>query len=400
MFVYEFAPISRVPQVPEDTQVTKIEKKFTPTESADVLLDDTAHDGDHIEDRKCYVPREEDYMDSGQDPHLTREAGQEEDDEDEDESKKDDGEVEDDMLGDREVSKAESVNSSFASGRSRISGWHICNQCSYTTRIKFSLMRHAKVHSEPPVYKCDLCDRTFTRANLLTSHQKLHSKARPHACHACDAKFFRAAELARHARYQHPNEKPYKCEECDYSTVEKAKLKRHMRLHTGDRPFQCPHCTFAAKESFNLKRHILTHTGEKPYQCDVCEARFAQQNDMVIHKRTHLTDRPYRCTKCPSSYTRLAELNRHSLSMHAICRQFKCKQCGALISDKYQFKLHVQEHRKGFTHKCDRCDFVGGSTRSLSLHMVKKHQRHRVDAQPVELVGSFNHNNQCSSERS
>ncbi|NXS28112.1 ZN486 protein, partial [Pomatostomus ruficeps] len=66
-------------------------------------------------------------------------------------------------------------------------------------------------------YKCEECDKSFTRSSSLICHQMIHS-----------------------------GERPYKCPECG---------KSHRRIHTGERPYECSECGKSFSDSSNLTRH-------------------------------------------------------------------------------------------------------------------------------------------------
>lgn len=58
---------------------------------------------------------------------------------------------------------------------------------------------------------------------------------------------------------KHENNKPYKCDICDKSYTKASLLKDHMTSHTGETPYKCRYCTLAFRTTSYRGIHEGTH---------------------------------------------------------------------------------------------------------------------------------------------
>lgn len=114
--------------------------------------------------------------------------------------------------------------------------------------------------SRPKNYFCDYsgCTKAFTRPSLLSEHQlTFHQGIKPFKCEQCDKQFSRKTHLERHL-ISHSDSKPFCCLHCGKGVTTRQQLKRHEVTHT--KSFKCPYenCDEAYYKHPQLRSHILS----------------------------------------------------------------------------------------------------------------------------------------------
>lgn len=108
-------------------------------------------------------------------------------------------------------------------------------------------------------YKCNLCDKCFTRKRSLIAHHRAHTRGK----------------------------ESYKCDVCNKSFVHRCIFIIHSRTHTAEKPYRCSRCYKGFNYKCTLIKHQTIHTGEKPYKCDTCDKSFLRKDALVFHYRSH-----------------------------------------------------------------------------------------------------------------
>ena len=56
-------------------------------------------------------------------------------------------------------------------------------------------MQHVKIHTGEDSYRCDLCNKAFTRKYHLTQHLITHTGKMPYKCKFCEKAFAQEKDL-------------------------------------------------------------------------------------------------------------------------------------------------------------------------------------------------------------
>ncbi|XP_039590931.1 zinc finger and BTB domain-containing protein 41 [Polypterus senegalus] len=265
---------------------------------------------------------------------------------------------------------------------------HKCPYCSKLHASKKTLGKHVKRFHPDHIqefmsvkrkkaegWKCDICNKSFTRRPHLEEHMILHTQDRPFKCAYCDDHF-----KSRFARLKHQEKfhlGPFPCDICGRQFNDTGNRKRHIECtHGGKRKWTCFICGKSVRERTTLKEHLRIHSGEKPHLCSICGQSFRHGSSYRLHLRVHHDDKRYECDECGKTFIRHDHLTKHK-KIHSGEKAHQCEECGKCFGRRDHLTVHyrsvhlgekVWQKYKAALHQCEVCkkEFKGKS--SLEMH--------------------------------
>lgn len=174
-----------------------------------------------------------------------------------------------------------------------------CPHCPLLFNKETEFSRHIKTHPVNKAYKCDTCDKRFSRNDLLIRHKIAHAmkindekfhfenfgedttdqdvdtiiiktETALYPCTECSLFFIKKEELDTHLQNHAKDGKTISCKLCTKKFSKNAHLNRHMKIHLQNKPHVCPTCNKGFVRAEQLNNHMNIHSGIKPHVCAIC----------------------------------------------------------------------------------------------------------------------------------
>lgn len=224
-------------------------------------------------------------------------------------------------------------------GNSRI---FYCKHCDYKSSIMLSIRNHITTHSRERLYKCNICNKAYTRSDSLTTHcQTVHFKEKyVKECHICGKTYNGLRRLNKHLR-THSNSN-FQCDICKRIIKNKQSLVTHMLRHSGSKSYTCEQCAasfYTLSELCNHRRfqHIMKAVSVK---CDFCSYE-GPKHKMNIHMKHHSSlNKPHSCQKCGKFFATVRKLTYHE-SIHYDTKKYSCPLCSQLFFRRSSIRKHL-----------------------------------------------------------
>lgn len=160
-------------------------------------------------------------------------------------------------------------------------------------------------------YKCEICGKGMHHnTNLCSSTFFIFTTI------SIFTAFTESSTRRKHMLVHNPN-KQFKCDMCDKAFSRKINLNVHIKTHyrqqgllaEGDVVQECPVCFKTI--TYNFKQHMRNHERGKAYACKLCDARFHQSNSLRAHMSKHTGKKEYCCTVCLKEFSMSSNLTKH-----------------------------------------------------------------------------------------
>ncbi|CAG9577594.1 unnamed protein product [Danaus chrysippus] len=157
-----------------------------------------------------------------------------------------------------------------------------CQICSVGFNKTDIYKRHMREHGSLPLYKCELCDKTFSDSSNFSKHKKVHN-LHVVICDVCKKKFTCKNILVKHMEL-HKIVKPISCDCCSRVFHSQSMYRKH-RL--GKSRFKCPACQQMFNKLKDKWDHMWLEHKERKYiaDCPICKKSFRKYADVKVHIR-------------------------------------------------------------------------------------------------------------------
>jgi KRAB domain-containing zinc finger protein len=116
-----------------------------------------------------------------------------------------------------------------------------CNQCDRSYLHEHQLTNHvARFHAENRNHVCDVCSKRFRTKKHMSTHKRRVHKAEYHVCEHCNKTLKGPAVVLRRHMEMHFSQQPWRCEICDRHFSRNAAYQSHMQRHRQNKPIHFP----------------------------------------------------------------------------------------------------------------------------------------------------------------
>ncbi|XP_063282158.1 zinc finger and BTB domain-containing protein 41 [Pelobates fuscus] len=270
----------------------------------------------------------------------------------------------------------ENAQEFLAIKRLKSEGWK-CDICNKSFTRRPHLKEHMILHTQDKPFKCTYCDEKFkSRFKRLKHHEKFHLG--PFPCDICGRQFNDSGNLKRHIDYTHGGKRKWTCFICGKSVRERTTLKEHLRIHSGEKPHLCSICGQSFRHGSSYRLHLRVHHDDKRYECDECGKTFIRHDHLTKHKKIHSGEKAHQCEECGKCFGRRDHLTVHYKSVHLgekVWQKYKatfhqCEVCKKVFKGKSSLDMHFRTHSGEKPYKCQICNQSFRIKKTLTKHLV------------------------------
>lgn len=246
----------------------------------------------------------------------------------------------------------------------------MCQECNRPFQRKYTLLRHLHTaHSKAFQFSCHICNCNFSLESHLIDHmRKLHG-----TCGYCRKSFSNRRTLYVHIAKKHRKVGLYKCDICNKSFSCKPLFYGHWLNHSSEELFQCNLCGVRFQTSTSLLLHTKQfHVNTEDRQ--TINHNLAQQSLKIEDKNSLCSED----NNTFPTQTKDMEMTEVESKIEVKNEGHVCSVCNKICLKKSALISHLKSHNNTFRdskstikdkkHVCSVCDKVFITKAALLSH--------------------------------
>ena len=280
---------------------------------------------------------------------------------------------------------------------------HKCDICGFMT-TKSALVQHKHRHHQEKLFQCDLCNKWFSRRCEFNSHRLSHFDKDG------NLRNIRKVDKTAESSQKEENLELVSAkhtisrseDDSNIDTVEGSKcvdlldgvngsenLEKPKKNAEDSKLCKCDICGFETTYE-GLQVHKKRQHRMARHECDICCKRFCINSILQKHRSTHFTDtgelKPWlkkkcgleaenlKCEECNVVFKSSRSMEIHVAKKHKKTKKYMCEFCLYRGFTKNDVDIHVTRMHKSHDHKCDKCGKAYAFAKELERHLAVVHQ--------------------------
>ncbi|XP_055921307.1 zinc finger protein 569 [Eupeodes corollae] len=299
---------------------------------------------------------------------------------------------------------------------------YACEFCELAFKSVQNLKEHRSAIHDDNVFKCWICESTYSEYKKLKTHILTHAIIEPiqksfpinrhYVCNvdSCDKTYLTWPSLRAH-KSRHATK--YNCDVCTQTFTTESKLNTHLKAHDNNEEYPCQFCSKLCTSQMSLSVHIARKHNNNSEICPICKSTLNSEDALKEHienlhtevtceecgkvtknKRNlavhiqmiHGQVKRFFCSVCEKGYFNNSDLKTHERTAHIEPNKFKCQYCNFSSSYEASFKAHLLKHDQNKPFKCQECSREFTRRACYKLHLLR-HSDNKPFVCPVELCG-------------